>query len=174
MQTNGSDKKEVWMCSSYVEESKECRFCMFVPRHRTACRITVGNTAKRRAELYAFLLLVRSCGTNATVYTDSDYVHNVVTSWLRKWLTEGYVTVKGQPVKNIDLVQQLGELHAYNVDAQHVHHCDSNVNNFFTQCTAATEAPDTMPLKGWKIVDAGRTDTTGNANKQRRRNEGRR
>ncbi len=47
-----------------------------------------------------------------TVYTDSAYVKDGITSWIRGWKTRGWLTADGRPVKNVELWQRLDALNA--------------------------------------------------------------
>ncbi len=42
--------------------------------------------------------------------TDSQYVKNGITSWVKKWQTNGWLTSTKEPVKNKDLWQTLAQL----------------------------------------------------------------
>ena len=45
-----------------------------------------------------------------TVYTDSEYVKNGITTWIHNWLKNGWKTSGRKPVKNRDLWIRLHEL----------------------------------------------------------------
>ena len=44
------------------------------------------------------------------VYTDSQYVKNGITTWIKNWLRNGWKTSAKKPVKNRDLWMKLHEL----------------------------------------------------------------
>lgn len=44
-----------------------------------------------------------------TIFTDSELVINSVTKWMRSWKKNGWVKADGQPVQNLDLIQQIDE-----------------------------------------------------------------
>ena len=46
------------------------------------------------------------------VTTDSQYVKNGMTTWIRSWKKNGFRTSSGQPVKNEDLWRELDRLAA--------------------------------------------------------------
>ena len=50
-----------------------------------------------------------------TIYTDSEYVKNGITSWIHGWKARGWKTADRKPVKNIELWQRLDELNAAHV-----------------------------------------------------------
>ncbi len=45
--------------------------------------------------------------STAVIHTDSAYVKNGITSWIKKWEINGWKTASRQPVKNKELWQQL-------------------------------------------------------------------
>ncbi|HRF99120.1 MAG TPA: hypothetical protein PLZ51_28105, partial [Aggregatilineales bacterium] len=40
-------------------------------------------------------------------YTDSEYLKNGITKWMKSWIKNGWRTANKQPVKNQDLWQRL-------------------------------------------------------------------
>lgn len=42
------------------------------------------------------------------IYTDSQYVKNGITEWIKKWQMNGWKTANRKPVKNMELWQELG------------------------------------------------------------------
>lgn len=44
------------------------------------------------------------------LYTDSQYVRNGISQWIKNWVRNGWKTASGQPVKNRDLWEALLEL----------------------------------------------------------------
>lgn len=68
-------------------------------------------TTNNRMELRAVVEALRSLpdGTVVTVHADSTYVLNGITKWLAGWRRNGWLTGSKQPVKNVDLWQQLDE-----------------------------------------------------------------
>jgi len=67
------------------------------------------HTTNNRMELMAAIMglqaLKRSCEVN--LYTDSQYVRQGMTEWLSGWKRRGWRNSKNEPVKNVDLWQQL-------------------------------------------------------------------
>ena len=47
---------------------------------------------------------------NLIVITDSKYLINSITKWVRKWKNNGWKTANGDPVKNRDDIRYLDEL----------------------------------------------------------------
>jgi len=52
--------------------------------------------------------LKRPC--RVTLWLDSEYVRKGITEWLPGWKAKGWKTAARQPVKNVDLWQQLDAL----------------------------------------------------------------
>ncbi len=71
------------------------------------------------AVIHGLSALTRSCAV--TVYTDSEYVKNGITTWIHGWKKRGWLTADRKPVKNQDLWQRLDQLAAqHRVDWQWV------------------------------------------------------
>lgn len=72
------------------------------------------NTTNNRMELTAVIealgSLKRQC--HVTVYTDSEYVKNGITTWIHGWKARGWKTADKKPVKNVELWQKLDALAA--------------------------------------------------------------
>ena len=70
------------------------------------------NTTNNRMELQAVIeglgALKRPC--KVTLYLDSQYVRMGITEWIRGWKVKGWRTSTGQPVKNVELWQQVDKL----------------------------------------------------------------
>ena len=71
-------------------------------------RILSGNnemTTNNRMELLAVIKALESINHHLeiTIYTDSKYVINGITSWIKKWKTNDWKNSSKIPVKNIDL-----------------------------------------------------------------------
>ncbi|MFA7552788.1 MAG: ribonuclease HI [Spongiibacteraceae bacterium] len=70
-----------------------------------------ANTTNNRMELTAAIeglkTLTEHCEVALT--TDSQYVRKGITEWMSNWKKRGWKTAARQPVKNVDLWQQLDE-----------------------------------------------------------------
>lgn len=66
---------------------------------------TTNNRMELQAVIEALRLLVRPCQVD--VHTDSQYVKNGITGWIKDWKARGWLTSAKKPVKNVDLWQQL-------------------------------------------------------------------
>jgi len=48
-------------------------------------------------------------GRSIRIHTDSQYVRNGITSWIKTWVANGWKTSSKQPVKNQELWMELQE-----------------------------------------------------------------
>lgn len=69
------------------------------------------DTTNNRMEIKAAIEALKSVTKNdipITIHTDSQYVHNGITSWIHKWRNENWrASNKKKEVKNIDLWMEL-------------------------------------------------------------------
>lgn len=70
------------------------------------------HTTNNRMELIAAIRALEALKkpTQVALYTDSQYVKNGITVWLRGWVKNGWLTSGKQPVKNKDLWLELDRL----------------------------------------------------------------
>lgn len=86
------------------------------------------NTTNNRMELMAAIQSLKAVVSNEqwksseiNVFSDSQYVKNGITSWIKNWKKNGWKTSAKKPVLNQDLWMQLDELYnALNVNWQWV------------------------------------------------------
>jgi ribonuclease HI len=71
-------------------------------------QLTTNNRMELQAVIEALSVLKRSCVVD--IYTDSAYVRNGITSWLKSWKARGWKTADNKPVKNQDLWEQIDAL----------------------------------------------------------------
>lgn len=68
-----------------------------------------AHTTNNRMELMAAIVALETldgpCKVNLT--TDSQYVKNGITEWIKSWKVRGWKTAANKPVKNVDLWQRL-------------------------------------------------------------------
>lgn len=69
---------------------------------------TTNNRMELTAAIASLSALKQPCKVSLT--TDSQYVRQGITQWLVNWKRNGWKTSAKQPVKNVDLWQQLDEL----------------------------------------------------------------
>ncbi|MET0379768.1 MAG: ribonuclease HI [Spongiibacteraceae bacterium] len=66
---------------------------------------TTNNRMELRAAIEALRALKEPCEVALT--TDSEYVRRGITEWIANWKKRGWRTASKQPVKNVDLWQDL-------------------------------------------------------------------
>lgn len=73
-----------------------------------------SQTTNNRMEMMAAIEALRPMTEpiKARVFTDSTYVKNGITKWVKGWKQKGWQTSKKQPVKNIDFWMELDDLSA--------------------------------------------------------------
>ncbi len=69
---------------------------------------TTNNRMELMAVIQALSALKRPC--EVTLFLDSQYVLKGITEWLPGWKAKGWRTAGKQPVKNVELWQQLDTL----------------------------------------------------------------
>jgi len=75
---------------------------------------TTNNRMELTAAIAALEALTRPCAVD--LHTDSEYLKNGITGWIRKWKLNGWRTADKKPVKNVDLWQRLdAALHQHDV-----------------------------------------------------------
>ena len=70
------------------------------------------NTTNNRMELLAAIMSLKKIKTNSEVviFTDSIYVKNGITEWMKNWKKNGWKNSSKKPVKNKDLWVKLDKL----------------------------------------------------------------
>jgi len=70
------------------------------------------HTTNNRMELMAVIMALRALSKSCKVImtTDSQYVKNGITLWIKNWKKNQWKTADKKPVKNVDLWQTLDEL----------------------------------------------------------------
>ena len=66
---------------------------------------TTNNRMELMAAISALEALKRPCVVD--IHTDSQYVRNGITQWIKNWKRNGWRTASKEPVKNVDLWQRL-------------------------------------------------------------------
>lgn len=89
----------------------------FVLKHPATKKELVGSgaeaeTTNNRMELMAAIRGLEALKVSSLVdlYSDSQYVLNGLKEWMKSWKKRGWKTASKQPVKNIDLWQELDRL----------------------------------------------------------------
>tara|TARA_B100001287_G_scaffold264475_1_gene256368 strand:- start:1081 stop:1521 length:441 start_codon:yes stop_codon:yes gene_type:complete len=69
---------------------------------------TTNNRMELKAAIEGIKLAIN--GSPLTLYTDSKYVKDGITSWIENWKKNNWLTSSRKPVKNQDLWEQLDAL----------------------------------------------------------------
>ena len=72
---------------------------------------TTNNRMELTAAVKALQLLKRK--SVVILYTDSTYLRNGITQWIVQWKHKGWKLRNNQPVKNVDLWQELDRLNSF-------------------------------------------------------------
>ena len=70
------------------------------------------STTNNRMELTAPIMALRKVkkASKITIYTDSTYLKNGITTWIKNWEKNGWMSKNRKPVKNKDLWVTLNKL----------------------------------------------------------------
>ena len=69
--------------------------------------LTTNNRMELMAVIEALSALKQPCAV--VLHLDSEYVRKGITEWIHGWKAKGWRTAAKQPVKNVDLWQQLDQ-----------------------------------------------------------------
>ncbi len=109
-------------------------------------RHTTNNKMEMQAAIAALQFLESSGQTEPiTLFTDSEYLINCVTKWVKGWKKKGWKKADGNPVQNQDLLEILDELNSRLVKWQHVRGHSGNVGNERCDVIARTFASGKTP-----------------------------
>lgn len=91
---------------------------------------TTNNRMEMQAAIQALKVFRASGQTEpVTLYTDSEYLINGITKWIKGWKKKGWKTAQGKAVLNQDLWQTLDELNSQQVEWRHVRGHSGNEGN---------------------------------------------
>ena len=70
------------------------------------------STTNNRMELLAPIKALKKIKeeANITIFTDSTYLKNGISEWIKKWEINGWKSANKKPIKNKDLWQELNKL----------------------------------------------------------------
>jgi ribonuclease HI len=66
---------------------------------------TTNNRMELRAAIEGLRTLTQPCAVH--IFTDSEYLRNGITAWIKGWKARGWITKERKPVKNEDLWREL-------------------------------------------------------------------
>ncbi|MBW4676453.1 MAG: ribonuclease HI [Desmonostoc geniculatum HA4340-LM1] len=107
---------------------------------------TTNNKMEMQAAIAALEFLQTSQQAQPiTLYTDSEYLINCVTKWVKGWKKKGWKKSDGNPVQNQDLLEILDELNSEQVKWQYVKGHSGNIGNERCDAIARTYASGKIP-----------------------------
>jgi ribonuclease HI len=103
--------------------------------------LTTNNRMELTAAIMALEGLTRPCTVD--LFTDSQYVRDGITKWLRNWKARGWRTADKKPVKNEDLWRRLDEARQRHQVVWHWvrGHADDPLNHRVDALAVAAMAP---------------------------------
>jgi ribonuclease HI len=83
-------------------------------RHRKELKGGEALTTNNRMELMAAIVALEALKSQSEVdlYTDSNYLRDGITTWIKGWKKNGWRTADRKPVKNAELWQRLEQASA--------------------------------------------------------------
>ncbi|MGF1672713.1 MAG: ribonuclease HI [Rivularia sp. (in: cyanobacteria)] len=119
---------------------------------------TTNNRMEMQAAIAALEFLESSGQSKPiTLYTDSEYLINCVTKWVKGWKRKGWKKADGKPVLNQDLLETLDHLNNQQIKWQHVRGHAGNIGNERCDTIARSFASGKIPsLK--QMVDINISD----------------
>ncbi|WP_138505795.1 ribonuclease HI [Nostoc sp. PA-18-2419] len=107
---------------------------------------TTNNKMEMQAAIAALEFLQTSQQVQPiTLYTDSEYLINCVTKWVKGWKNKGWKKSDGKPVQNQDLLETLDQLNSEQVKWQYVRGHSGNIGNERCDVIARTYASGKTP-----------------------------
>ncbi len=110
--------------------------------------LTTNNRMELMAAIQGLEALSRPCSVD--LYTDSQYVRQGITEWIRGWKARGWRTADKKPVKNEDLWRRLDEACARHDIRWHWvrGHADDPLNHRVDALAVAAMAPFRKKRRG--------------------------
>ncbi|MBE9231973.1 ribonuclease HI [Cuspidothrix issatschenkoi LEGE 03284] len=107
---------------------------------------TTNNKMEMQAAIAA-LEFFKSSGQNQPIslHTDSEYLINCVTKWVKGWKKNGWKKSDGKPVQNQDLLETLDELNSKLVKWEYVKGHSGNIGNERCDAIARSFANGKIP-----------------------------
>ncbi|MBD2664090.1 ribonuclease H [Richelia sinica FACHB-800] len=109
-------------------------------------RHTTNNKMEMQAAIAA-LEYFQASGQSQPInlYTDSEYLINCVTKWVKNWKKKGWKKADGNPVQNQDLLESLDNLNNRLINWQHVRGHSGNIGNERCDAIARSFATGKIP-----------------------------
>jgi ribonuclease HI len=130
-------------------------------------RHTTNNKMEMQAAIAALQFFQESGQKEPiTLYTDSEYLINCITKWVKGWKKKGWKKADGNPVQNQDLLETLDELNNRLIKWQHVRGHSGNIGNERCDVIARSFANGKVPsLQQYSVTDSNsHLDSTSKVN----------
>lgn len=112
---------------------------------------TTNNRMEMQAAIDALKFLKESNQKGSVaLYTDSEYVKNGITKWIKGWKQKGWKTSTGKPVINQDLWEILDQLNSNQVEWRYVRGHTGDIGN--ERCDTIARAFSLGKIPSLKIV----------------------
>lgn len=120
---SGNPGKGGWGTVVYFSDRSVCELGGMEPE-------TTNNRMEMQAAIAGLKFLANSQqDRSVTLYTDSEYVKNGITQWIRGWKNKNWKTSTGKPVLNRDLWEILDQLNSPQVRWEYVRGHSGNEGN---------------------------------------------
>lgn len=120
-------------------------------------QIHVPNTTNNRMELLACIIGLKELTevSEVVIYSDSRYVVDGMTSWIKTWIKKNWKGSNAAPIKNVDLWKELHSLaSAHSVRFKWVRGHSGDRGNYLAD-RLATKAADCIYVKSMSEIDPG-------------------
>jgi ribonuclease HI len=107
--------------------------------------LTTNNRMEMTAAVQALRALTRPC--RVKLHTDSQYLKNGITTWIKGWKKKGWRTTEKKPVKNQDLWVELDRLmQSHNIQWEWVRgHAGNEFNEICDQLAVSAAKQRNLP-----------------------------
>lgn len=120
---SGNPGKGGWGTAVYFSDHSICELGGAEPD-------TTNNRMEMQAAIAGLEFFAKSQQTQSvTLYTDSEYVKNGITQWIRGWKNKNWKTSTGKPVLNRDLWEILDRLNSSQIRWEYVRGHSGNEGN---------------------------------------------
>lgn len=146
---SGNPGKGGWGTVVYFQNGEKQELGGYAPQ-------TTNNRMEMQAAIAALEYFAQSGQTDGiTLYTDSEYVKNGITKWIRGWKKKGWKTSSGKAVLNQDLWETLDQLNSPAVTWQYVRGHAGNEGN--ERCDAIARAFSQNRTPNLRQISASKT-----------------
>jgi ribonuclease HI len=153
---SGNPGKGGWGTVIYFSDRSVCELGGMEPE-------TTNNRMEMQAAIAALEFFVKSQQTQSvTLYTDSEYVKNGITQWIRGWKNKNWKTSTGKPVLNRDLWEILDRLNSSQIRWEYVRghsgdegneRCDTIARAFAQGRTPSLQQPKIFQFNSTEPLD---------------------